>query len=204
MIIGIIGAGNVAQTFARFALAGGHEVIISNNRGPETLHDVAEKLGGRVRIGTVAQAVEAPVVLLAVPWPGVESALSQLPAWDERILIDATNGFKDGTPVGGIVDTGERSTSEVVASYARGARVVKTFNTNGMPVLAKAPPFAGLRRVLFVSGDDSTAKGVVVDLLQSFGFATVDLGNLHFGGRLQQVGGPIAGRDLLLAESESP
>ena len=198
MVIGIIGAGNVAQTFARFASAAGHDVIISNSRGPETLNDVAQKLGGSVRTGSVPQAVVAPVVLLAVPWPGVEAALSRLPAWNERILIDATNGFKDGTPAGGIVDTGERATSEVVASYAPGARVVKTFNTNGMPVLAQPPPFAGLKRVLFVSGDDSKAKGVVVDLLQSFGFATVDLGDLHVGGRLQQVGGPIAGRDFLL------
>jgi predicted dinucleotide-binding enzyme len=203
MIIGIIGAGNVAQTFARFALTCSHDVIISNNRGPETLRDVAEKLGGRVRVGTVAQAVVAPVVLLAVPWPGVKAALSDLPAWDDRILIDATNGFKDGTPTGGIVDTGERSTSEVVASYAPGARVVKTFNTNGMAVLATTPPYAELKRVLFVSGDDANAKGVVIDLLESFGFATVDLGDLHSGGRLQQVGGTIAGRDFLIAERKS-
>jgi predicted dinucleotide-binding enzyme len=202
MIIGIIGAGNVAQTFARFALASGHDVTISNNRGPDTLREIEKTLGGRVRIGTVAQAVIAPVVLLAVPWPSVESALSDLPSWDDRILIDATNGFKDGTPAGGIVDTGERSTSEVVASYAPGARIVKTFNTNAMAVLANTSPYPGVKRVLFVSGDDSTAKGVVVDLLQSFGFATLDLGNLHVGGRLQQVGGPIAARDFLLAERQ--
>ncbi len=165
MIIGIIGAGNVGQTLPAL-LAGGHDVMISNNRGPESLGDVAQKLGGRVRVGTVVQAVASPVVVLAVPWPGVESSLSHLPAWDDRILIDATNGFRDGTPAGGIVDTGERSTSEVVASYAPGARVVKTFNTNGMPVLAKAPPFAAVKRVLFVSGNDSNAKSVVVDQLR--------------------------------------
>jgi 8-hydroxy-5-deazaflavin:NADPH oxidoreductase len=200
MLIGIIGAGNVAQTFGRFALAADHDIIISNTGDSAALNEVARKLGGRVRTGTAAQAVLAPIVLLAVPWPSVESALRDLPAWDDRILIDASNGFKDGTPPGGIVDVGERSTSEVIASYAPGARVVKTFNTSGMPVLATKAPFAGLKRVLFVSGDDSTAKGVVVELLQSFGFATVDLGGLHAGGRLQQVGGPIAGRDFLLAE----
>jgi 8-hydroxy-5-deazaflavin:NADPH oxidoreductase len=199
MLIGIIGAGNVAQTFARFALAAGHDVILSNSRDPETLHELERKLGERARIGSVAQAAAAPIVLLAVPWPRVESALRDLPSWDDRILIDATNGFKDGTPAGGIVDAGERSTSEVVASNAPGARVVKAFNTNGMSLLANASPSAGLKRVLFVSGDDSTAKGVVADLLQGFGFATVDLGDLHAGGRLQQVGGPIAGRDFLLA-----
>jgi predicted dinucleotide-binding enzyme len=199
-LIGILGAGNVAQTFARFALAGGHDLILSNSHGPETLRDVEKKLGAGARVGTAAQAAIAPIVLLAVPWPSVESALRDLPPWDDRILIDATNGFRDGTPAGGIVDVGNRSTSEVVASYAPRARVVKAFNTNGMSVLANASPSAGLKRVLFVSGDDSTAKSVVVDLLQSFGFATLDLGDLHVGGRLQQVGGPIAGRDFLLAE----
>jgi 8-hydroxy-5-deazaflavin:NADPH oxidoreductase len=72
-----------------------------------------------------------------------------------------------------------------------------------MPVLAQAPS-TGLKRVLFVSGDDANAKGIVVDLLQSFGFATVDLGDLHFGSRLQQVGGPIAGRNFLLDASGAP
>jgi predicted dinucleotide-binding enzyme len=200
MITGIIGAGNVAQTFARHALAAGHEVIISNGREPETLRELAQKLGVRARAGTVTQAVSVPVVLLAVPWPNIEAALRDLPAWDDRILIDASNGFKDGTPAGGIVDVGDRSTSEVVASYASGARVIKAFNTNGMLLLANASPNPGVKRVLFVSGDDVTAKGVVGDLLQSFGFATVDLGDLHSGGRLQQVGGPIAGRDFLVRE----
>ena len=198
MFVGIIGAGNVAQTFARFALARGHDVTLSNSRGADRA--VEEKLGARARVGTAAQAATAPVVLLAVPWPRVESALRDLPAWDGRVLIDATNGFRDGTPAGGIVDVGQKSTSEVVASNAPGARVVKAFNTNGMSVFANPTPSAGQKRVLFVSGDDLTAKGVVIDLLQSFGFATVDLGDLHVGGRLQQVGGPIAGRDFLLAD----
>jgi hypothetical protein len=200
MIIGIIGAGNVGQTFARFALAGGHDVILSNGGDQKKLYEIAQKLGGRAQGGAVAQAVTAPVVLLAAPWPRVEAALHGLPAWGDRILIDATNGFKDGTPAGGIVDVGNRSTSEVVAANAPGARVVKAFNTNGMSVLANPWPSAGLKRVLFVSGDDPAAKSTVTDLLQSFGFATVDLGDLHAGGRLQQVGGPIAGRDFLLAQ----
>lgn len=104
MIIGVIGAGTVAQTFARFALTSGHNVTLSNSRGPQTLQAVAKELGVNARIGTAAQAAVAPLVLLAVPWPRVETALRDLPAWDDRILVDATNGFRDGTPAGGIVD----------------------------------------------------------------------------------------------------
>ena len=55
------------------------------------------------------------------------------------------------------------------------------------------------RPVLFVSGDDDSAKNTIKALIESFGFAVIDLGSLQIGGRLQQAGGPIAGRDLLVA-----
>jgi 8-hydroxy-5-deazaflavin:NADPH oxidoreductase len=200
MLLGIIGAGNVAQTFARFATAVAHDVILSNSGDPDALRAVVQKLGAHARTGSVADAAAAPIVLLAVPWPKVDSALRGLPAWNGRVLIDAANGFRDGTPTGGIVDVGNGSTSEIVASNAPGARVVKTFNTSGMPQLMTPPPASGLKRVLFVSGDDSEAKGVVAGLLHGFGFATVDLGDLHTGARLQQVGGPIAGREFFVAD----
>jgi 8-hydroxy-5-deazaflavin:NADPH oxidoreductase len=200
MLIGIIGAGNVAQTFARFGVAGGHEVILSNSGDPDALRAVVQKLGARARTGSVADAAVTQIVVLAVPWPRVESALRGLPAWNGRILIDATNGFRDGTPAGGLVDVRNGSTSEIVAALAPGARVIKTFNTSGMPQLVTPPPALGLKRVLFVSGDDAEAKGVVAGLLRDFGFATVDLGDLQAGGRLQQVGGPIAGREFFVAE----
>jgi predicted dinucleotide-binding enzyme len=173
---------------------------LSNSGDPDALSGVVQKLGAHARSGSEADAAVAPVVLLAVPWPKVESALRGLPAWNGRILIDATNGFRDGTPAGGIVDTGNGSTSNIIASHAPGARVVKTFNTIGMGQLATAPPASGLKRLLFVSGDDSDAKSVVAGLLLGFGFATVDLGDLEAGGRLQQVGGRIAGRDYFVAE----
>jgi 8-hydroxy-5-deazaflavin:NADPH oxidoreductase len=198
-VIGLIGAGEVAKTFARFALASGHRVILSNSRSVESLRDVSAQLGDGVRVGTPAEAAAAPLVLLAVPWPRVPEALRELPSWDDRILIDPTNGFRDGTPAGGIVDVGTRSTSEVVASLAPGARVVKTWNTNAMSAFRAPSPATGMKRVQFVSGDDDAAKRIVSDLLASFGFATADLGDLHNGGLLQQVGGPIAGRDFQLS-----
>ena len=37
MRIGLIGAGNIGSTLARLAVEHGHDVMISNSRGPETL-----------------------------------------------------------------------------------------------------------------------------------------------------------------------
>jgi hypothetical protein len=55
-----------------------------------------------------------------------------------------------------------------------------------------------MRRALFISGDDPGAQNLVADLFESFGFAPILLGTLAQGGRIQAVGGPIAGHDFFL------
>ena len=56
------------------------------------------------------------------------------------------------------------------------------------------------RTVLFISGDDATAKAPLQKVLEEVGFACIDLGSLAIGGRLQQLGGPLAGVNLTLHE----
>jgi predicted dinucleotide-binding enzyme len=51
--------------------------------------------------------------------------------------------------------------------------------------------------VIFLSGDDAEAKAEVVALFEGAGFFAVDLGGLREGGRMQQVGGPLAGHNLI-------
>jgi predicted dinucleotide-binding enzyme len=97
-----------------------------------------------------------------------------------------------------VADLGGRTSSEVVAEQAPGARLVKAFNTLPPPVLAADPRQAGGARVIFLSGDDGAAKTTVRALLQRLGFAAVDLGGLVSGGRLQQFpGGPLPALNLI-------
>jgi predicted dinucleotide-binding enzyme len=77
--------------------------------------------------------------------------------------------------------------------------VVKAFNSIRMEYYDKGPQFYGGKRVIFVSGDDEDAKTVVIGLVNEFGYASVDLGGLVSGGRMQQAGGPIAGHDWVVA-----
>ena len=98
-----------------------------------------------------------------------------------------------------LADLGGRSSSIIVAGQAQGAKVVKTFNSLTMANFEKGPTEGNGRRVLFVSGDDRSAKQLVSDLITSFGYAVIDLGDLDEGGRFRQPGGPLAGKDLLLA-----
>ena len=196
MNIGIIGAGGIGQAFAGHVAKAGYEVIVSNSRGPESLVDVVSRLGPRVRAGTRQEAAQADVVFISVRWEQVRAALADLPAWGGRILIDATNpvlqpGFR-------LAELHGSTSSEIVASMVPGARVVKTANTLLRDVLAAEPKQNGGRRVLFMSGDDRDAKGQVNAILEKAGFATIDLGGLASGGKLQQFpGGPLPTLNLI-------
>ena len=97
-----------------------------------------------------------------------------------------------------LAELGGSTSSEIVASLAPGARVVKAGNTLLRAVLAADPREAGGRRVLFMSGDDAAAKDEVAGMLGKVGFATIDLGDLVSGGRLQQFpGGPLPTLNLI-------
>ncbi|HVJ37732.1 MAG TPA: NAD(P)-binding domain-containing protein, partial [Stenotrophomonas sp.] len=74
MNIGIIGSGNIGRTLARQLSALGHQVLIANSRGPESLATLAEETGASA--ATSDQAARAhDVVIITVP----EKAVPQLP-----------------------------------------------------------------------------------------------------------------------------
>src|SRR5246127_569868 len=197
MKFGTIGAGEVAVAFARQAVATGHEVVLSSRRGPESLASKVAELGHGASAATVEEAASLDYVLLAVPWPNVEDALRGLPAWNGRVLIDATNPFIEYSPKLVLADLGDKGASEVVAGFAPGARVVKAFNSIVTARFNEGPAKNGGRRVIFVSGDDWEPKEFVKSIIESCGFVPIYLGGLATGGRLQQAGGPLAGRDLV-------
>jgi 8-hydroxy-5-deazaflavin:NADPH oxidoreductase len=197
MKFGTIGAGTVALAFAREALAVGHQVVLSSRGGPQSLAGKVADLGHGASAATVEEAASLDYVLLAVPWPNIEDALRGLPAWNGRVLIDATNPFIEYSPKLVLADLGGRGASEVVAALAPGARVVKAFNSIVTARLNEGPIKNGGRRVIFVSGDHAEPNEFVISLIKSFGFEAIYLGGLATGGRLQQAGGPLAGRDLV-------
>lgn len=189
MQIGILGAGAIGTAFARRLVAGGHEALLSNSRGPETLTGLVSELGAGATAVTRTEAAQAEIVVLAVPRPHVAAALGGLPDWDGRVLVDATNDFS--------VSPDQVNTSEQVAALAPGARVLKALNHLFAASLAADPRPAAGNRVLFVSGDDAAAKKTFTAVLTDLGYAPIDLGGLAEGGRLHQAGGgPLVGQDL--------
>jgi predicted dinucleotide-binding enzyme len=206
MRIGILGAGHIGATAARLFARAGHEVALSNSRGPASLAGLVDEINreaGPARVkATTAQEAAAfgEVVLLAVPWRS-KDAWPQAATVRGKIVIDAMNPY---TASGGIVELGTSTSSEEVAKRLPGARLVKAFNTiysehlrgQGRPDLPLPK-----RRAIFLAGDDVEAKRVVSRLIEGIGFAPVDTGTLREGGRSQQPGTPVYGRNLTQEEA---
>ena len=199
MHIGILGAAKVGQVLARLLANAGHDVVLANSRGPESLHDVVPRLGSRVTAGHVADALNNPVVILAVPWTRIRDVLTPEIDWRGCLLIDATNIFTSYAPAFEVDDLGEDSGSEIVARLAPSAHVVKAFNTLAIDVMVAPPPVDGLRRVLFVAGDDTDAVAIAQRLVSDLQLRPVPIGSLATGGRLMQLGGSLSGLELFSA-----
>jgi predicted dinucleotide-binding enzyme len=120
-------------------------------------------------------------VLVAVNWSKLPAALSGLPDFGGRIVIDANNPIEP--PTFQPAELRGRLSTEVFADHVPGARVVKAFNHLPAKLLAEDPRAAPGRRVLFYAGSDAPAKAEAATLIDELGFSGVDLGQLNEGGR---------------------
>jgi predicted dinucleotide-binding enzyme len=155
MRFGTIGAGTIGTALARHVVRAGYPVVLSNSRGPSTLTDTVAELGPLASAGTVAQAAQADIVFLATGYLDVPDALSGLPDWEGRILVDTSNQFQliDGQYAP--LDLGAQTGSEVIAGLAPGARVIKAFNTLYAAYIEPDPRHDAGRQVVFYAGDDT-------------------------------------------------
>ena len=185
MEIGIIGAGRIGQAVARRLVAAGHEVMLSNSAGPESLEAVAEALGGKAHAGTVQEAAAyGEVVFVAIP----VAALYDLPAaqLDGKIVVDATKNYPQRDGQIPELDDGSIGSSELLARDLPGSRVVKALNTMSYVRIAREAKSPAL---------DLAAKEVVSGLIDDMGFDPVDAGTLA-DGRNQQPGTAVYDRPL--------
>jgi predicted dinucleotide-binding enzyme len=202
MNIGIIGAGHIGSTTARLFIDAGHNVAISNSRGPETLRELVASLGPNARAVTPEEAARfGEIVLLAIPLKDYMT----LPADDlrGRIVIDAMNYYPDRDGNITALDSGESTSSAMVAAHLIGAHVVKAFNTIWFEHLKtkgnKSAPI-DQRRAIFVSADDADAKVAVSHLIEEIGFGPFDLDSLAASHR-QQPDSAVYNKDVTVAEA---
>ncbi len=196
MRFAIVGSGNIGSALAGQFARIGLDVGVAASRGAAAVVPLAERLGEHIVPVEVSEALQAEVVFLAVPFDAVKSLVEQLPDWNQRIIVDATNAidYSDFSPA----DLGGQASSDLVAQWAVRARVVKAFGHTWARVLAREPGDGnGGRRVLFVSGNHPEANVELAELIQRFGFEPIDLGRNDQGGLLQQFGGPLTTRSFI-------
>ncbi|PCN47964.1 NADP oxidoreductase [Curtobacterium sp. 'Ferrero'] len=185
--IGIIGAGNIGSQLARLAVQHGHEVVIANSRGPETLTDLVSELGTAARAGTRDEAAAAgDIVVVTVPLAAIETI--PVEPLVGKVVIDTDNYYPQRDGQIAALDDETTTTAEMLQDHLRGAKVVKAFNHIGAADLTghATPSGTADRRALVIAGDDEDAKRTVADLIDEFGFDVVDAGPLAEGWRIQR------------------
>jgi 8-hydroxy-5-deazaflavin:NADPH oxidoreductase len=194
-LIGIVGAGAIGRAVARHAARSGIDVVMSDWRDPEAFADFVAVTGPRIRAGTLAEAAEPEVVVLATPWPDVVGVLTAVAEWEGRILVDATNLI---APRAEAPEHSGATSSEAVERLAPGAHLIKAFNTLPAELLAANPLTVGGRRVLFLAGNHARSKAIVKRMIEAMGFAAIDIGTLAVGGALMDAAdGPLFGENLV-------
>ena len=185
MKIGIIGAGFIGRALARLAVSGGHDVMIANSRGPETLTSTAVALS--CRTGTVqAAAAHGDVVVVTIPFRAIFD-LDPAP-FAGRIVIDTNNYYPERDGVFPALDDNSDTTGAMLARHLAGARVVKAFNAilQGDLEADPRPRGAAGRRALPLAGDDAEARAIVAALMDEFGFDPVDVGPMAESWRFER------------------
>ena len=181
-----IGSGNIGSTVARLAVAAGHDVVLSNSRGPETLADLVAQLGPHASAATPAEAARAgDVVVVTIPLRNYP----QVPAEELRgkVVLDTMNYYPQRDGAIAELDAESTTSSELLQAHVPEAKVVKAFNNIFFQHLAALPRPSGAedRSALPIAGDDQEAKRAVREQLDAIGFDTVDLGPLSEGWRTQ-------------------
>ena len=185
MKIGIIGAGFVGRAVGKLAVKAGHEVMLSNSRGPQTLFSTGFDVGARV--GTVDDAIAfGDVIVVAIPL----SAYASLPAQPlaGKIVLDANNYYFERDGHIDALDRHETTTSQLLATHLPSSRIVKAFNAVRMVDLEAdgRPAGAAGRKALPLAGDDAEGKAIAARLYDAFGFDAVDVGPLAEGWRFER------------------
>jgi 8-hydroxy-5-deazaflavin:NADPH oxidoreductase len=184
---GFIGSGNIGTTVARLAVDAGHQVVMSNSRGPETLQDLVADLGSNARAATAEHAAAAgDVVVVTIPLKNYRSVPTD--ALAGKVVIDTMNYYPDRDGSIAELDDESTTTSELLQAHLPDSRVVKAFNNiyfGHLAALARSPG-ADDRSALAIAGDDPDAKATVTELLDEIGYDTVDLGPLAEGWRTQR------------------
>lgn len=176
--IGVIGFGMIGQALTRPWIEAGHRVTVGSRTPDRRRVEVAAC--GDARCTDQATAIrESDVVMLCVPYSGLEQVLEAEVDWTGKVVVDATNPVAL-SPEGRLVSVlpAPGTVGAALARRVPTASVVRAF-THVMDELlvSRGRRHPGVWAVA-MAGDDDAAKQIVGGLVRDTGFVPVDLGHL--------------------------
>lgn len=178
--IAIIGTDDVASALGPDFAALGHKVVYgSRNPNRDKVRRLVKRTGeNSAALGQAKAAIDADIVVLAVPWNVIEEVMENLGDLSGKIIIDPTNPravMKDGMRW----HPRELSNAEILQQLAPAAFVVKAFNTMSASTMSEPSTAGGPVSVPLV-GNDPGAKQKVAELVAGIGLEPVDLGPVRY------------------------
>jgi predicted dinucleotide-binding enzyme len=183
MSYAIIGFGKIGRALAKAFARNGIEVSVATTRDPASFESDTAAIGPTIMPKTLAEAVKADVIFLAVRFESHPEVAKALSNWKGKTVIDAMNSQAPLEELDGL------PSSAFVAKAFTGSRLVKGFNHLVAAVLDQEPAVHGGRRVVFLASDDAAAAAEVGALAKNLGFAPIQLGGLSEGGWLVHARG---------------
>ena len=185
----IIGFGKIGQALGKAFARKGIEVSVATTRDPESFASAAAAIGPTIIPKTLAEAVNADIIFLAVRFQSHPDVAKALPNWQGKTIVDVTNAY--GVP---LEELGGQPSAKVVAQAFTGGKLVKGFNHLVAAILDQDPAVHGGRRVVFLASDDDSAAAEIGALAENLGFSPIKLGGLSEGGLLVQAHGNTWGK----------
>lgn len=168
MTIAILGLGNMGKGLAK-RLDGKADLVLASRSGGTTY---------------AAAVAKADIVVLALPYAAALEAAGTLDL-SGKIVVDISNPIT--ADYSGLTIGHTTSAAEEIAAVAKGARVVKAFNTI-FAGLFDTPASATANVPVFVAGNDEAAVAAVSDLATKAGFAVETIGGLDGARLVEPVG----------------
>jgi len=192
--IGSIGAGRMGSALGELFIKAGYPVMFSS-RHPDTLKDLAARLGPLAHVGTVEQAIAfGDVIVMVVPYTALEEIgktygreLASKP-----LVLDICNPIarRDGDALVKWVNE-QGGAGLASAKLLPGSKIVRAFNAISYRKVVGDAHHAGTLVGVPIAGDDPKAIALAEEIIRRMGFEPVLVGNLAMG-RYLVPGTPLA------------
>jgi hypothetical protein len=184
MKIGFVGAGRIGQGVARLSREAGHDVALSNSRGPDSLQELAQTLDAEA--SSVADAVrDADIVVVTVPFTQV-FVIDPEP-FAGKLILDTNNYYPTRDGHIAELDSNATTTSLMVQRHFSESTVVKAFNAILAGDLEAPFGLPDAKRALPIAGDNEAAVEVAERFHRGIGFDVVAAGSLAKSWRFERA-----------------